>query len=321
MHLIFLILGSIALLCSCSSCTPTNEVSKFQKTKTDLIQSSSDPDKLQLITSGGKNNPQRVATSLHFSNGKVIDLRSIDPYRNWSHPILRGDSTGLSRLYDLSDLSADEQSVELSQLSINELAQRDSEYLRVWTETPRIEMSDSIAAVAFNKTYYSNEEDILGTSGQVLLYDHEGEIESQLIDNKEAFYSIKLSKDGRYLVQKYGIDYGEDGGGQLERGFKFYKTNLKSNSLFFEINLGDDQFLQGFDFISNTQFFTFFRRESSRHEKFVIDLQTNIIYKKTMDRELYSSNKDYRGSTFPKFRESFMASDLIEDGFEIIELL
>lgn len=159
-------------------------------------------------------------------------------------------------------------------------------YLRTWVNVPRVEVQSDRAVVAYHITYYSNTEEILATQGYSLIYDEYGKETHRIHNRKDGFYDIQLSGDGRYLMQQFGTNYGEDGGGQLDRGFNFY--DVISGELLIEIELGRDQFITSYG--SNNNLigggFHIVRRDPINYDWFYIFPKTKRIYKKSWDRSV-----------------------------------
>ncbi|MEM6394696.1 MAG: hypothetical protein AAF741_00010 [Bacteroidota bacterium] len=263
----------------------------------------------------GDDNERRFPTKLKFISGNVIDVRDADPYRSLPYPRQGKDPDNLEHFYDLSALPRVEQDIVLKEARINENAFRETNYLSITTQVPRIEIADSIVVVAYHAYYYSNDEDILATEGVAIIYDEQGEEVTRITDKKDGFYDIRLSANGNYLMQKYGTNYGEDGGGQLDTGFKFYNTY--TGKIIFEKSFGKDQFLDGFDFFFETNYAKYYRSKGQVFQHGLIDFLNRKVYTKNMDYDKYSNDESYSRTTFPLFLKSKKTKDLIKDGFKL----
>jgi hypothetical protein len=193
-------------------------------------------------------------------------------------------------------------------------------YLRAWVNVPRVEVQFDRAVVAYHITYYSNTEDILATQGYALIYDENGNEIQRLHDRKDGFYDIQLSNDGRYLMQQFGSNYGEDGGGQLNRGFRFY--DVKSGELLLELELGKDQFITSYG-SNNTHLnsgFHIVRRDSINYCWFYVFPKSKNIYQKkwaktiNLDDEMLQIYNDFRRNINLDFEQVIK-----KHGFEIID--
>jgi hypothetical protein len=249
---------------------------------------------------------------------KSLDLRELNPYKNLPYPIDYMSEDSLEYRYNLSKTDSNIKNQILDELNVHKNTMRDHEYLGAFVKTPVVEIQDNKLAIAYHITYSDGNENILGTQGYALFFNKTGDETLRLQDKEFGFYDIRLSTDSKCLMQKYGTDYGEDGSGQLERGFKFYDTG--TGKILFEWKLGKDQFLDGFDFIPNTNYHTnFYRTEGLVHEYYLIDVLSKAVYKKTMNRHRYSNDSTgYRNSLFPNYRTTREINDLIKDGFQKI---
>jgi len=262
-------------------------------------------------------NARHSFTKIKFTNGVTIDVRDINPYRDLPYKTYRKDPNGFEYFYDLSEKSKSEQDKIIEGCRINPDAYRDGNFLKIFVKAPVIEVTDSLVAIAYHKSYYSNEEDILCTQGVTIIYDYTGKEINRIEDKKDGFYDIRLSNDGKYLMQKYGVDYGEDGSGQLDRGFKFYY--LQNGKMIFKVQLGKDQFLGGYNFIpKKSDFATYFRYYGKFFESYVIDLINKSVYKKVVDRKKYFNNPEFRKTLSPNFLKTKNVSGLIKDGYKKI---
>jgi len=261
----------------------------------------------------------------YFTNKDVapenrrLDIRHVNPYRNLPYPIDYMSEDSVDYQYDLSTLSIPEKEALLKGMRINEDALWEGKkYLKAFVKTPVVDAKGKTVAIAYHISYYSNPEDVLGTQGIVILYNDKGEEVRRIEDKKDGFYDILLSKDGKYLMQKYGFDYGEDGSGQLVRGFKFYNT--ETGEKIFEWELGKDRFLDGYSFFPNTYYYVnYYRTEGKYHHYYIIDINNKNVYQKSMDRKKYSNDyPGYRETLFPTFLKTKEIKDLIKDGFKKI---
>ena len=251
-------------------------------------------------------------------DNKRLDIRHVNPYRNLPYLIDYMSEDSVDYQYDLSTLSIPEKEALLKGMRINEDALWEGKkYLKAFVKTPVVDAKGKTVAIAYHISYYSNPEDVLGTQGIVILYNDKGEEVRRIEDKKDGFYDILLSEDGKYLMQKYGFDYGEDGSGQLVRGFKFYNT--ETGEKIFEWELGKDQFLGGYNMFFNTYFATIYRIEGSRFEQYIVDYINKAIYLKSLDkRKYFSENLDNEGAMAPTFIKTKEIKDLIKDGFKKI---
>lgn len=244
---------------------------------------SNDSYKIQLL--GEENNPMRYPHIIQFTNGKVVDITEVDPYKDLAYPVLRQQNGGLNRLYDLVNLTKPEVESLLKEAHINEEAFHQMGFFRMFNKLPVVEAKEDKVAIAYHATYYSSEEDILSTQGYALIYDNEGNLIQKIEDREHGFYDIRLSADGQYLMQKYGTAYGEDGGGRLNMGFKFYDTD--TGEMIFEWDLGRDQFISSYG--SNgaknlLKGFHVVRDDPKRFEWFYIFPELGHIYVKYIPR-------------------------------------
>lgn len=262
---------------------------------------------------GEDDNEMRFPTKVRFAGGEVIDVLQVDPYRNFPAKELKSWVGGLERLYDLSALTDQTKKQMLTGARLNKDAYCTDQYLRLLTKPPLIENSGGITAIAYHAAFYCGIEDIQATQGYALLYDIQGNLLHKIADKKDGFYDIRLSSDGKYLMQKYGYDFGEGGDGQLEEGFKFYDTG--SGDMIFEWRLGKDRHLGGYDMFFDTNIALVFRREFPFHSQYYIDLENKTIYMKKMNLQEYSNNPEYRKELIPLFSKSRKISDLLKDGF------
>ncbi len=268
---------------------------------------------------GEEENDSRYPYKIRFVSGKVIDVRVVDPYSDLPYESLRTVEGGFERLYELSDLSVKEQESILEGSRINPDAWRDGRFLRMLTKPPVVEISDSKTVISYHASIYSNQEDILATQGYALVFNKNGKLLHTLQDKKDGFYDIRLSSDGKYLMQKYGIDYGEDGSGQLDRGFRFYDTD--KGEMIFEWELGKDPYIRGFDMIPNTHFLGCYRIENSHYIHYIIDIEKGGLFMKSMDRSRYMNDIEYAKTLFPNFLKSGRLEDSLIDGFKKLEQL
>ncbi len=264
-----------------------------------------------VVQFGEEENEMRYPAKLRFLSSEIIDVRDVDPYKDLPFPSIGEYENGIERYYDLSELSLEKQNEILAGSRINKDALRNTNYLRLVTNAPIVQIAGDKTVIAYQAYFFCNEEDILATQGYALIYDANGNILHKIHDKKDGFYDIHLSSDGKYLMQKYGTNYGEDGSGWLDQGFKFYDTD--SGEMTFEWELGKDQFLSGFDFLRYAKSCTnFYREEGSEFDYFVIDILNGIVYKKTFNRKLLN---DPGYVIFPSFIKSKKISDLLNDGF------
>ena len=263
----------------------------------------------------GTDNARLAPSKLRFTNGKVVDITEIDPYRKLRYKRLREDPDGFEHLYDLSDKPRDQQDEILADARINTDAYRESNYLRLLTQAPVIAIAGGKAAVAYHAFFYSNNEDVLATQGIVIVFNERGEEIRRIKDERDGFYDIKLSNDGKYLMQKYGTNYGEDGGGQLETGFKFY--DLETGKLIYEKSFGKDQFLDAFSFIPKVlDWVVIERNPNSTFELHLINLKTRETYFFEGDLERHIANPMYLEKILEEFKERGEIRFLVKQGFK-----
>ncbi len=275
-----------------------------------------DSTKHKIVTRFGDDNERRFPAKIQFISGKVLDVRKVDPYAHVFEKELKVWDGGLERLYDLNKISQEEKDRMLKGIRLNKDAHCTNNYLRLMTKTPRVEISGGKTIIAYHAAFYCAEDEILGTQGYALIYDKYGNLLRRVKDRKDGFYDIRLSSDGKYLMQKYGYDYGEGGEGQLERGFRFYDTD--TGEMIFEWELGKDKSLNGFDYFPNKYLSSYYRTEKDRFEYYIIDIEKGQIYYKNMTRRKYFNNPEYRKSLFPNFVKTKNTTDLLLDGFKKI---
>lgn len=289
------------------SLEPSNEAAQ---TDINIQIKDSVPD-IQLL--GREENPMRYPFKIRFATGKIIDIRDIDPYRDLPYKQLQDIHGGYERLYDLTELSKREQEAALSGARINAEAYRDGNYLRILTKAPVIEVQNGITAIAYHASFYSNIEDILATKGHTLIYDHNGNLLQDIKDDQDGFYDIRLSADGQYLMQKYGTAYGEDGGGQLEMGFKFYDTS--TGEMVFDCDLGKDNNLMGYGFIEEQPHLgTSFSLTPQKFEYSVYDVFKRELYKYSGTRSQFEDTKFMQG-LFKELLQTGNSRQLLNHGF------
>ena len=271
----------------------------------------------QKIVQYGTDNARLFPAKLKFVNGSSIDVRDINPYKNLPYKAYRKDPDGFEHFYDLTDMSRAGQDEILKGCRINPDALRNSNYLRIFAKSPVVELSDSLVAIAYHIAYYSNEEDILGTQGITILYDNAGNEITRIEDKKDGFYDIRLSSDGKYLMQKYGTNYGEDGGGQLDTGFRFYDT--ETGERIYEWEQGKDPFIKNYGFIKEQPFLaTSFRFEKDYFDYYVYDLLSNSTYFFRGSREKFR-NHEFMQQLFAEVISDGNSESLLKQNFKKIK--
>jgi hypothetical protein len=267
---------------------------------------------------GEEDNVRRYPTKLKFTSGKIIDVRDIDPYRALPYKLAWEAEDRLDRNYDLSELSIKEQDRILKGSRINTDAFRERTYLKLMTKEPVISIARDKVAISYHASYYSNSEDILATEGYALVYDNNGNKLYEIQDKKDGFYDCQLSEDGKYLMQKYGTDYGEDGGGQLESGFKFYDGNTGEKIC--ELELGKRE-VSTYGFYFCTDIFQMESGKENETELFVLSLVNRIMYKNSVNTERFLQYPIilYRG--YDELKNTCNPVALEKAGYEKINLI
>ncbi len=317
-HFIGLVLGGVVLF----GCGETRDVGAKSKNerKDSNVNSESREDSLierQAIVEFNRSDPQNYLLTFTGKDVKkqnrVLDIREINPYKSLPYPIRNISEKKLQFGYDFSNSSFAEKEIILKGTRINSDAYRkDSSYLTAYVKLPIVEAEGNIVAISYHISYYCNDEDILATQGVTVIYNEMGVEIQRIKDEKDGFYRIHLSDDGKYLVQEYGTDYGEDGGGQMERGIKIYETN--TGKQIYEKDLGRDQFYNYTDFLTNSLCF-YSRNEDEKFEYFVIDFINDETYLLVMDMYKYANSNEYRGNQLLNFKKSENVNDLLKDGF------
>ena len=246
---------------------------------------------------------------------KVLDVRRINPYRNLPYPIEYMSEDSVDFSYDLSTLTFERQKSVMEGMRINLDALYDGSYLKVFVKAPVVVARGNTVAIAFHISYYSNEEDILGTQGVVIFYNEKGEEIRKIEDDENGFYDIRLSADGKYLLQKYGVNYGEDGSGQLDSGLKFY--DVETGEMVFEWKLGKDD-LDGYNMFFNTYFATCYRDVRKETQHFIVDFVHGDVYFKSSDRYKYANDPEYRKTVAPDFVKLRTIDALLKNDFKKI---
>jgi hypothetical protein len=164
---------------------------------------------------------------------RVIDPLAESPYRSWPYPLKYMAEDDGDYRYDLSLLEQDERLRLLLGMRLNEAAFVDSSYLKAWVETPVVDVQGRVLALGYQVSFYSSPEDVIGTQGEALVYTAGGhEPPVRIIDRQDGFYGLSLSADGAFLLQVYGVEYGEDGSGRTPSGFKLYQLEGGGSRLF-----------------------------------------------------------------------------------------
>ncbi len=222
-----------------------------------------------------------------FSNGNTLKMKEINPYESLEYPTNWVSKDGWEISYNLSNLSGKMKDQILNKIHLNSKAFITKERnLTLIQELPRIISNGEIIAVSFNQSFYSNEEDILGTRGITKIIDNDGDLINQIDDPSHGFNKMELSPDGEFLMQKYGSNYGEDGGGQTDTGFKFYR--LKSGNKVYEIDMKRDRYIRGYGFYKEHHDFFIYRSTPEFWQWIQIEIETGKIINKKWRRNLYS---------------------------------
>jgi len=280
------------------------------------LQSNTDTVKKSGIIYDNSNPRNFILTFSNSSGKRDIDLREINPYNNLSDQIDYVSKDSFDFWYDLGNESDFNKTQILKNIRINEDAHRENlKYLKAFVKTPEVEIKNDKAFVGYHISYYSSDEDILGTQGVVMVFNDNGEIVTKIEDLNDGVYEIRVSEDGKYLLQKYGINYGEDGSGQLRRGFKFYSA--ESGKKLYEFPLGKDEFITWFDFFPNSNYlFNFSREEGDIHEYYMLDFLNKKVYLKSLNRKKFSNDINYRNSILTNFNKERSTNSLLKDGFK-----
>lgn len=325
---ILLVLYTLALGCKHASSKVNNSVQQYSlKDSThnyELLNSDTIPaiSQSSIISLVDSSNPRNYlvkvrADKANRSEFNYIDLRKINPYRNMGYPFIYMAEDSVDFSYDLSSISDFRLNTLMGQVRINSDVELSKGSLTAYVKPPVAVIKVNTLAIAYSIHYYTNNDDLIGAQGEAIIIAANDEDIVRISDNSNGFYDIRLSYDGSLLMQKYGTNYGEDGGGQTIHGLKIY--SIKSGALKFSFEFGRTDNLVNYGFIEDLPNFATALLKANGFEYFVFDIKNNTLYKYSGTMEEWTNQSRMR-LLLSGFLQAGDVDQLTMSGFETILL-
>ena len=296
----FYFISSMLILCL-NSCTSSSNI---ENTSSNPISNhSDDTSKVDLEENENMNNvylenPESPRNYLiNFKEGNSIDVRVTNPYAGLDLPIVYMSNDSLDFTYALYR-STQANSPDFGDISsiLKHSCNNESSSpvfskfpIQVFSKSPVIDVKGDRIVVGYHISFQCSEEEVIITQGVSIIYNEYGKEIKRLKDQEAGFYDLRLSNNGKFLMQKYGFNYGEDGGEKIDSGFKFY--DLENKKKIGELGFKNDQFTISYDTDNNNIGFHIIRAKPDFWEWYFIDVLAKVYYLKKWDRLEYSANQ------------------------------
>jgi hypothetical protein len=179
------------------------------------------------------------------------DLETLDIFLNLPHD----NANEAFKLVDLKALSPERKKaltadMHIDQYNIN--PNKEIGYMHVGLEAEQIIISPQKVAFAYGMVCYDTDGAMLGTKGNIAVFDATGKQECIINDPEHGTTNVAFTNNGKYLMKQYGYLWGE--GEAMEIGYKIYELPSGKLLMHYPTNLNPQECDCGKPIPDNNQF-------------------------------------------------------------------
>jgi hypothetical protein len=166
------------------------------------------------------------------------DLETLDIFLNLPHD----NANEAFKLVDLKALSPERKKaltadMHIDQYNIN--PNKEIGYMHVGLEAEQIIISPQKVAFAYGMVCYDTDGAMLGTKGNIAVFDATGKQECIIHDPEHGTTNVAFTNNGKYLMKQYGYLWGE--GEAMEIGYKIYELPSGKLLMHYPTNLNPQE--------------------------------------------------------------------------------